>query len=100
MVRLFILATAPRSAERRLGRLDAAAIERLEVEQAEWPHIRLVDVLVGERDVLQHRHEAFFAFEARGQVPDSMQAGDRMERAAMMTWRQVGRSHHSEPRSG
>ena len=50
--------------ESRFGRFDPAGILRLEFEEGVRPHRRMVDVLVGERHVLQHRDKALLPFQA------------------------------------
>ncbi|MGA3000124.1 MAG: hypothetical protein ABSE20_00220 [Acetobacteraceae bacterium] len=57
-------------------------------------------MLVGQGDVLQDGKEFVLTFQAAHQLPDRIQAGDRMQRTAMMAGRQVGGTGHRQSRGG
>ena len=80
--------------------VGAGRIQRRELEQAERRGHRVVDVLVGQRDVLEDRQEAVLAVQPPDQVGDGVQAGERMQRAAMVAGREIGGADHGERRGG
>jgi hypothetical protein len=81
-------------------RLHAAlGIHGVEFQQRERPGHRVMHVLVGKCDVLQHGKELVLALQAAHQLPDRIQAGDRMQRTAVMAGGQVGGTGHRERRS-
>lgn len=81
-----------------LGRLDAAGVQRGEVQQTIGRGHRIVDVLVRQSHMLQHRKKPIVPFEPPNQLRHSIQARQRMQRAAMMTRRQIGRARHRQRR--
>ena len=50
--------------------------------------------------MLEDGQEAVLAFQPPDQIGDRVQAGERMQRAAVMAGRQVGGAHHRERRGG
>jgi hypothetical protein len=100
MVRLVPLATRDRHQEVRLGRLETAGIERLDLQQLIRPHRRMIDVLVGQRHVLQYRDKTLLAFEALDRLGDRVEARQRVQRTAVMTGRHIGGAGHRKRRGG
>ena len=80
--------------------VGAAGIQRREFQQAVGRGHRVVDVLVGQGDVLEDGQEAVLALQAPDQVGDRIQAGERMQRAAVMAGRAGRRSGHRQRRGG
>ena len=96
MIRLVAFAPAGGFQEGRFGRLDAAGVQRREVQQAVWAGHRVVDVLVRQGHVLQDRQKPLLAFQPADQLRYCVQACQGMQRAAVMAWRQVGGARHGE----
>ena len=65
MVRFVELAAAAGQQKCLLRGLEIIEFKRRELEQLEGARHRVVDVLVRQRDVLQHRDKPVLAFEAR-----------------------------------
>ena len=84
----------------RPARIGAGRIERGEVQQAERRGDRVVDVLVGQSDVLEDGQELVLTVQPVHQVGDRVQPGERVQRTAVMAGRQVGGPHHRQRRGG
>src|SRR5947199_221092 len=90
---------ARRIAERAERPLQAVVFRyRLRVGQDEGPHGRRVDMLVGHGDVLDHGQHGVLAGQARRDVAHGVQPGQRVERAAVVTGRQIRGAHHRQRR--
>ena len=98
MVRVVPLATRDRHKEGRFGRLKAAGIHRRKLQQLVRPHRRVVNVLVRERHVLQHRDKTLLALQALDQLRHRVQACQGVQRAAVVTRRHFGGARHREGR--
>src|SRR6516225_5410022 len=98
VVGLVPLATPYRRQERCFGRRDPAGILRGELGKGVGPHRRMVDVLVGKRDMLQHREEPFLALQAIDRLRYRVQPRQRVQRAAVMARRHFGGASHRKSR--
>ena len=83
-----------------LAAFEIGEFERREFEQLKRAGDRVVDVLVRERDVLHDRDEPVFVglVQPPDQVRQGIEAGQRVQRAAVMAGRQVGGARHRERR--
>ena len=72
MISLVGLATVDRGEEGVLCRFDTARVNGLEIRQHVWPHAGVVNVLIGEGDVLQDREKTILPLQALGEVMHSM----------------------------
>ena len=68
MIGLVVLATVDGSKEGLLGRLDAPFIHRLELHETIGPHARVVNMFVGERDVLQDGDKPLLSLQALNEM--------------------------------
>ncbi len=98
MVSLVPLPAAHRLQKRLFGRFDPAGILRREFGQGVGPHRRMVNVLVGERHVLQHRQKALFAFQSLDRLRNRVEPCQGVQRAAVMTGRHFGGAGHRQGR--
>ena len=96
MVSLVPLAAPDRHQEGRFRRLEPADILRGKLQQLVGSHRRMVDVLVGQRHVLQYRDKPLFALEALDQLRHGIETGQGVQRAAVMTRRHLGRAGHRQ----
>ena len=87
MIGRIVLTTVDRREEGLLRGFDAACINGLEIRQHVWPHGGVVNVLIGQGDVLQDRQKTILPLEARDEVMQGMQSHQRMQRPAVMAWR-------------
>jgi hypothetical protein len=83
------LAAVDRREEGVLRGFDTAGVNGLEIRQHVWPHARVVNVLIGEGDVLQDRKKTILPLEALDEVMQGMQSHQRMQRPTVMARRQV-----------
>ena len=82
----------------RFGRLEIPYIVRLVFEELVGAHRRVVDVLVRQRDMLQDRQITLLALEPLDELCDGIEAGQGVQRAAMMAGRHFGRARDRQRR--
>ena len=82
----------------RFGRLEIPYIVRLVFEELVGAHRRVVDVLVRQRDMLQDRQITLLALEPLDELGDGIEAGQGVQRAAVMAGRHFGRARDRQRR--
>ena len=87
MIRGVVQAAIHGGEKRLLGAFDAARVQGLGIRQDVRAHPGVIDVLVRQRDVLQHRQEPLFAPHALDGVVEGMQPDERVQRPAMVAGR-------------